>query len=154
MNNAMKRSIVNCMMGLSVIGVSTAAFAHHSTAMYDYAKSMTLTGTVTEMQWTNPHMFIKARSSDAAGKEAEWSIECGTPNINARHGWKKSDIKTGDKVVMEIHPLRDGQTGGTLVTVKLPDGRTLYGPGGDIVAGPRGGGAPPGGGPPAPASTP
>jgi len=139
MNSAMKRTFGNCMIGLWLIGVSTAAIAHHSTAMYDYATSMTLMGTVMEMQWTNPHMFIRARASDAAGKEAEWNIECGTPNINARHGWKRSDIKPGDKVVMDVHPLRDGQPGGTLVTVKLPDGRTLYGPGGDIVAGPPGG---------------
>ena len=146
---------MNGMMGMCVIGLSTAAIAHHSTAMYDYAKSMTLTGTVTEMQWTNPHMFIKARAPDAAGKEVEWSIECGTPNINARHGWKKTDVKPGDKVVMDIHPMRDGLPGGTLVTVKLPDGRTLYGPGGDIVAGPPGGGpGGPGGPGPAPAPAP
>jgi hypothetical protein len=144
----MKRTLVTCVMGLSVIGISTAALAHHSTAMYDYAKAMTLTGTVTEMQWTNPHMFIKANALDAAGKQVEWSIECGTPNINSRHGWKKSDIKPGDKVVMDIRPLRDGQPGGTLVTIKLPDGRTLNGPGGDIIAGPPGGGPPPGGFPP------
>ena len=153
MNSLMKRTFVNCVIGLSAIGASTAAIAHHSTAMYDYAKAMTLTGTVTEMQWTNPHMFIKVRAPDAAGNDAEWSIECGTPNINARHGWKRSDIKPGDKVVMDIRPLRDGQPGGTLVSVKLPDGRTLSGPAGDIVAGPAGG-APPGGAAGGPPSAP
>ena len=153
MNSVTKRTFVNCLIGLSVIGISTAATAHHSTAMYDYSKSMTLTGTVTEMQWTNPHMFIKARAPDASGNEVEWNIECGTPNINARHGWKKTDIKAGDKVVMEIHPMRDDKPAGTLVTVKLPDGRTLSGAGGG--GGPRGGG--PGGDPGAgapPASAP
>jgi hypothetical protein len=127
------------MLGWGVIGVSATVDAHHSVAMYDYAKAMTLTGTVMEMQWTNPHMFIKANAVDAAGKQMQWSIECGTPNINSRHGWKKSDIKPGDKVVMEIHPMRDGRPAGTLVTIKLPDGRTLYGPGGDVVAAPPGG---------------
>jgi hypothetical protein len=135
----MKRTIEICLMGLGVVVVSTTVGAHHSVAMYDYAKSMSLTGTVTEMQWTNPHMFIKARAVDAEGKEAEWSIECGTPNINSRHGWKKTDVRPGDKVVMDIHPMRNGQPGGSLVTIKLPDGRTLYGPAGDVAAPPPGG---------------
>lgn len=139
----MKRKIAACVATLSMLGMSAAVTAHHSTAMYDYRKSMTMTGTVTVFQWTNPHMFIKAKVPDAAGKEVEWNIECGTPNINGRHGWKRSDLKPGDKVVMDIHPMLDGTAAGTLVTVKLPDGRTLHAPGGDIVttspAGPQAG---------------
>ena len=112
-----------------------SAMAHHSTAMYDYAKSQQLVGTVKEFKWTNPHMFITVLAPNGQGQDAEWSIECGTPNINARHGWKKTDLMPGDKVSMEIHPMRDGTSGGTLVTVKLADGRTLHGPGGDIAPG-------------------
>ena len=126
------------MVLLSVCGVVSA---HHSTAAYDYAKSLTLSGTVQDFQWTNPHMFIRILTQDAQGKEVDWNVECGTPNINVRHGWKRSDINLGDKLTLNIHPMRDGSLAGTLITVTLPDGRVLYGPGNDIKAvGPPGGG--------------
>jgi hypothetical protein len=132
--------------------------AHHSTAAYDYSKSLMLSGTVTDFQWTNPHMFIHLHVRDASGKEVEWDVECGTPNINVRHGWKKSDINRGDKLTMEIHPMRDGSFSGTLMTVTLADGRLLYGPGNDIKAAAFPGGPPgesgAGQGPPPEASDP
>ena len=128
------------------------ALAHHSTAMYDYKNTKMLSGTVKAFQWTNPHMFIKVMVPDAQGKEVEWAVECGTPNINARHGWKRSDIKPGDKLTMEINPLRDGSAGATLKWVQLPDGRKLWGPAEDIAAfpGPPGEAGAPGAQPPPP----
>jgi len=130
-----------------LMAISTPAWAHHSTAAYDYSQAATLEGTVKQFLWTNPHMFIHLTVRDAQGKETEWVIECGTPNINVRHGWKADDLKPGDKVKAKIHPMRDAsKQGGTLMTITLPDGRTLYGPGNDISAAP---GAAPGGAPPA-----
>jgi hypothetical protein len=125
----------------ALVAIATPVWAHHSTAAYDYSRSAVLEGTVKEFQWTNPHMFIHLVVRDAAGKSVEWSIECGTPNINVRHGWKQTDLKPGDKVTAKIHPMRNvnsqaGGEGGTLMTVTLPDGRTLYGPGNDIAGGP------------------
>jgi hypothetical protein len=119
-------------MLLLLLGISSTVSAHHSTAAYDYSKSLTLSGTVKDFEWTNPHMFIRMLAVDAQGKQAEWNIECGTPNINVRHGWKKSDINVGDRLTLNIHPMRDGSLSGTLITVTLPDGRLLYGPGNDI----------------------
>jgi hypothetical protein len=132
---------------VALLGVCSAVSAHHSTAAYDYSKSVKLVGTVEEFLWTNPHMFIRLLAPDDQGKSVEWNVECGTPNINVRHGWKKSDLNPGDKVTMELHPMRDGSLSGTLMTVTLADGRLLYGPGNDIKAGPPGDGAA-GGGPP------
>jgi hypothetical protein len=123
---------------VALIIASTAVWAHHSTAAYDYTRSMDLAGTVSAFQWTNPHMFIHVVVPDAQGKSTEWDIECGTPNINVRHGWKATDLKPGDKVSMKIHPMRDGSNAGTLMTVTLADGRLLYGPGNDIVGTPSG----------------
>lgn len=120
-------------MTLAASALSSPALAHHSTAAYDYTKSATLTGTVTKFAWTNPHMFIHIRAPGPDGKVAEWQIECGTPNINIRHGWKPSDFKAGDKVTLQIRPLRDGSPGGTLFNAKLADGRQLWGPAHDVI---------------------
>ena len=149
MTHTIRRRFVWWMLA-SLIGAAPA-IAHHSTAMYDYKNTMMLSGTVKEFQWTNPHMFIKLLVTDAQGKSVEWNVECGTPNINARHGWKKSDINVGDPLKMEVNPLRDGSAGATLKWVQLPDGRKLWGPAQDIVAVP-GAGAPgaPGAQPPPP----
>jgi len=113
------------------------AMAHHSTAAYNYGQAVTLAGTVTQFFWTNPHMYIQLMVPDAQGKEVKWTIECGTPNINVRHGWKESDIKPGDQIKLKIHPLHQAnRPGGTLMLATLADGRTLYGPGNDILAAP------------------
>lgn len=143
-------NLVGAAIALSALalGLSLSASAHHSTAMYDYNNTKTVSGTVKLFQWTNPHMFVKVMIPDAQGTPVEWNVECGTPNINARHGWKKSDIKTGDKVTMEINPMRDGTPAATLKWVQLPDGRKLWGPAEDIVALPAGG--PPGAAPSGP----
>lgn len=114
--------------------LASPASAHHSTAAYDYTKQVTIQGTVQEFQWTNPHMFIKVRGGAAGKKAVLWNIECGTPNINVRHGWKKSDINPGDKLILLIAPMRDGSGGGTLYSAKLSDGRILYGPAVDVRA--------------------
>jgi hypothetical protein len=136
--------LIQCVAVVGLAGGAVTAYAHHSTAMYDYRKTKTVTGTVKEFQWTNPHMFIKVLVPDASGNTIEWNVECGTPNINARHGWKKSDVKAGDRITLEINPLRDGSPGATLQWVQLPDGRKLWGPAVDIVTT----GGPPGGAPP------
>jgi hypothetical protein len=122
--------------------MSVPVLAHHSTAAYDYAKAVDLSGTVSAFQWTNPHMFIHVQVPDATGASSEWDVECGTPNINVRHGWKQSDVKPGEKVTMKIHPMRDGTKAGTLMILTLPNGKILYGPGNDIVAAPPGAGGP------------
>jgi len=135
-------------MLLLLLAISSTVSAHHSTAAYDYSKSLTLSGTIKDFEWTNPHMFIRILALDAQGKQVEWNVECGTPNINVRHGWKKSDINVGDRLTLNIHPMRDGSLSGTLITVTLADGRLLYGPGNDIKAvgpppdGPGHGGSP------------
>jgi hypothetical protein len=111
------------------------AWAHHSTASFDYGKQITLAGTVMQFKWTNPHMYLDVLVPDENGQAKTWSVECGTPNLNVRHGWKKDVLMPGDKVTMVIHPNRDDTIpGGTLMRVTLPNGQVLQAPGGDIVA--------------------
>jgi hypothetical protein len=96
------------------------AAAHHSFAMFDYAKTVTLTGTVKTFQWTSPHvtLWVLARN-DPAADEQLWSVELTGPGNLARAGWDKRTLKSGDKVVVMVAPLRDGRPGGGFKQVTL-----------------------------------
>lgn len=107
--------------GAAALGaLSTPALAHHSFAMFDAQKNLTLEGTVREFQWTNPHSWIQLVVTDpVTGKEVEWSVEGGSPNFLARNGWKRTSMKPGDKAAVVIHPMKDGTTGGSLVSATV-----------------------------------
>jgi hypothetical protein len=112
---------------LALAGPALPAFAHHSFAMFDQAQTITLKGTVTEFQWTNPHAFIHIEVPNAAGAKEVWQIELNSPNNLKRQGWKSSSVKAGDKVTLLTNPLRDmsGHKGGLFISVTLPDGTLL-----------------------------
>ena len=105
-------------------GVPAAALAHHSFAMFDQTRQVTVNGTVKEFQWTNPHAFIEVE--DATGKL--WSVELNSPNNLIRQGWRRDVMKPGDKVTVVINPLRDGKPGGLFNAVTLPNGTVLGNP--------------------------
>src|ERR1700712_1917680 len=106
--------------GVAMVSLAAApAFAHHSFAMFDSTKNVTLEGTIKEFQWTNPHSWVQIVAKDASGKDVEYSIEGGSPNGLARQGWKRTSLKPGDKAVAVVHPLKDGTAGGSLVTVSV-----------------------------------
>jgi hypothetical protein len=106
--------------------VAGSAAAHHSTAMFDMQKSVTLSGTIKEFQWTNPHTWIVFDVPNATGGMDEYGIEGMSPNYLARAGWDKHTLSSGEKVELVIHPLRDGRKGGFNVSVKKPDGTVMY----------------------------
>ncbi len=101
--------------------------AHHSTAEFNYAKNVVLKGTIKEVQWTNPHSYIQVMVPKAGGGIDQWGIEIGAPAINIKMGWRKSSVKAGDEVTLNVAPARNGATYGTLRTLKLNDGTTLKG---------------------------
>jgi len=106
------------------------AVAHHSFTMFDTTKQLTITGTVTDFQWTNPHAYIEIDVPDESCATKHWAIELGSPSILQQSGWKFSNLKKGDKTTLVINPLKDGRPGGFLNTATLPDGRVLgNGPG-------------------------
>ncbi|MBO9518495.1 MAG: hypothetical protein J7493_10540 [Porphyrobacter sp.] len=107
---------------LAVSVASVAAQAHHSMAMFDNQKKVTVSGTVTEFQWTNPHAYIQMIAKDAAGKDVEWSMEMGAPMYLYARGWRPSSLKAGAKVNVTIHPLRNGMPGGVVLEVIGADG--------------------------------
>jgi hypothetical protein len=125
-------------------GVGTLT-AHHSFSMFDTAKKVTLKGTVTMFEWTNPHAYIEVDVPQEGGAVRHWSVEMGSPSILMQSGWKYKDLKFGDKVTVDISPLRNGDPGGLLIQATLPDGRVLgNGPGrGPAAPAPAAGPAPP-----------
>ena len=110
---------------LSVLAVEPAS-AHHSTAMFDRDKEITVVGVVKQLQWTNPHSWLQVMAPDATGKTVEWSFEAGSPNILGRQGWNRNAVKPGDKVTVLTHPLRDGKPGGIIMQVTAPSGKIYY----------------------------
>ena len=114
----MKTAILSAVV-LSAL-LANGASAHHSFAMFDNQKETTLTGTIKEVQWTNPHIWVQVMVADpATGKDVEWSIEGGSPNNLSRKGWSRGSMKAGDKVSIVIHPLKNGDSGGSLVKVTV-----------------------------------
>jgi len=112
--------------GLGALVLTGApALAHHSFAMFDGDKVLTLEGTVREFQWTNPHTWTQLQVTNAQGVVEEWAIEGASLNALARQGWKRTSLKAGDKVSMKIHPLKSGEKGGSFMSATLPDGSTL-----------------------------
>jgi hypothetical protein len=110
---------------LAVVALASPAFAHHSFTMFDMTKKITLVGSVTSFEWTNPHSYIEIDVADEQGAVKHWSIEMGSPSILQQSGWKFSSLKKGDKTTLIINPLKNGKAGGFLNTATLPDGRVL-----------------------------
>ena len=104
------------------------ALAHHSFAMFDQSKMLSLKGTVHDFQWTNPHSFIDLDVPGPRGGVVLWKIELNSPNNLERQGWHEHTMLAGDKVTVVINPLRDGQKGGLFVSVTLPGGKVLNDP--------------------------
>src|SRR2546423_15706423 len=100
-----------------VLVMSATLLGHHSFAAFDMEKASTVSGVVKEFQWRNPHSWIQLMVTDASGNEVEWSIETGSPSSLSRLGWKSKALKPGDRIIVSMHPLRDGRPGGSLITV-------------------------------------
>ena len=97
------------LIALVVLAAALPAAAHHSfPAQYDIDKPITLTGKVTKVEWTNPHIFIYADVTDANGAVVNWAFEMGGPNALIRQGWKRDSVKAGDTVTFEGSLARDG----------------------------------------------
>ncbi len=101
------------------------AMAHHSFAMFDYRHRITLEGTVVSFQWSNPHAYIDLLVEDGKGGSRHYTVECASPNVLTRVGWKFNSIKPGDKVSLLINPLKNGEPGGMLQEATLADGTKL-----------------------------
>jgi hypothetical protein len=110
----------------ALLALALPVVAHHSgAAEFDSTKKIDLTGTVTKMEWVNPHahFFIDVKGAD--GKVTNWNLELASPSILIRNGWRKDSLKDGDTVTVNGSQARDGSNLGIAQTVTFPDGRKL-----------------------------
>ena len=110
-----------------LLAAATPVFAHHSfAAEYDNAKPITLTGTVTKVEWMNPHARFYINVKSDAGAVVGWEFELGSPNGLARRGWTRNSMKDGDVVIVDGYMAKDGSKLANARNVKLADGRSLF----------------------------
>ena len=112
----------------AVLMFAVPALAHHSFAMFDYTREITVTGEVKEFLWRNPHLHILMNVSDGKGGVVEYDIEGGTPNNQRRQGWNATILKPGDKISVVIRPLKNGDPGGNLIRATRADGTPVGNP--------------------------
>lgn len=114
----------------AMLVLAVPAIAHHSFAMFDQTKEITLSGTVAEFYWINPHAHLIVNVEAGPGVDpkmvGEWDIEGASPGIMSVQGWSSTLFKPGDKITVVGNPLRNGQKGVSLFYAVLPDGKRLY----------------------------
>ena len=117
-----------CAVAAALLLTAMRAPAHHAfAAEYDENKRVTVSGTVTAFNWTNPHAWLYVDETDETGKVTSWGFEMGSPGGLTRRGWKKAELKKGDRVALEGFGAKDGSNKANATTVTLPDGRKLFG---------------------------
>jgi hypothetical protein len=113
---------------IGIVAVTGRIGAHHSlTVEFDITRTVTVTGRVTEMRWTNPHSWLHVDVKNAQGQVEKWQIEFASPNSLYRRGWRRNDLPPNITVTVVGYPSRDTKAKVMSATdVKLPDGRTLF----------------------------
>ena len=107
-----------------ILMMVAAAEAHHSFAMYDHTRTLTLKGTVTKFQWTNPHAYLEIDVKDSKGVVKHYTLEGTSINMMQRIGWRSNMIKFGDSVKVVMAPATSGEPVGLLLEVTFPNGET------------------------------
>ena len=117
-------------LGTAALGLLLAAvpvMAHHSfAAEFDSNKPIKMTGTVTKIEWMNPHAYFYIDVKDASGKVTNWGLEMGSPNGLMRQGWTRNSMKIGDEVTVEGSAAKDGSNIGNARSVTLSGGQRLF----------------------------
>ena len=111
-------------MGM-VAAASVVPQAHHSFSVFNMQTEATITGTVKQVDWTNPHIWIWVEVKNTTGGTDTYGFEGMSPNYLARRGWTRGTLKPGDEITVLFRPLRDGSPGGMFVSTTTPDGKAL-----------------------------
>ncbi len=104
-------------VAVGLLVVSVPAIAHHGVAGYDLTKTVTLHGTVTKFDWSNPHCVIHMDAKNASGEVQNWTIELAAPSLLTRMGWSKNAMKAGDDITADVHPAQNGAPVGISGTI-------------------------------------
>ena len=114
-------------LGWFLVGLALAggpARAHHSHSMFDTSQEITVTGTVTNYSYRNPHVFLYLDVKDEKGEVVPWAVEMSNITNMQRRGIQRSTFKAGDMVTVKLNPLKDGRPGGNYTSVIAADGKT------------------------------
>ena len=125
LNGKLKQTLAVLAATVAILCIAGPVAAHHSTAMYDMAKPVTVTGTVKRFEWTNPHAFIYLDVKDDKGNVIEWEIELMSLNHLRSYGWMRDTVKTGDTISCTGGRARSGAPSMISAMIKLPDGREI-----------------------------
>ena len=113
-------------LGLAALSLYAGlSLAHHSPIVFDRTREVTIVGVVTEFKWSSPHAWIHLDVKDKNGHVDNWGVEMDPASVLAKVGWKSTTLKTGDKVSIVVHPLRNDEKGGQYMSITLPDGTKL-----------------------------
>jgi hypothetical protein len=118
-----RRVAVSLIAALGGLLVSNIALAHHSYAIFDQSREVTMTLVVKKLDWANPHVWIRGLVMDNRGSETEWSVECRSPNELARQGLRSIDIKPGTTMTVAVNLARDGSKVATIIRATTADGK-------------------------------
>jgi hypothetical protein len=113
-------------VAVALLVASAPTFSHHGKASYDTTKLVTVTGTVTDFEFTNPHVEIHLDAKDDKGNIAKWTAETSSPNLLIRVGWNKNTLKPGDQITLTGNPAKDGSNLMRLDKIVTPDGKELH----------------------------
>jgi len=122
----MKRTFLAALAGLAVVTMQPVSAHHSFAAEFDSNKQVTLQGSVTKLEWQNPHIWVYLDVKDDRGAVQPWQCEGGPPNTLTRNGWSVNSLKTGDQVMIEGFLAKDGSRTCNARMVKLPDGRSVF----------------------------
>ena len=114
-----------CLLLALLSAASDPLTAHHGNAAYDLDAPITLRATITEFLWANPHVQIYLEAKNAKGSIDHWACETVSPGLLTRAGWKKDELKAGDRVILTLAPAKSGTFVGYVLDVVLPDGRDM-----------------------------
>lgn len=122
----MKRKSMVILAAVAALFLAKSVIAHHSfAAEFDANKPVTLKGSVTRVEWGNPHIWIFMDVKEENGKVSNWGVEGGAPNSLFRNGWRKDSVKVGDTLTVEGSRAKDGSLRANAARVTLPDGRRV-----------------------------
>ncbi len=124
----MRSALAVLAAGFSMLVSAVPVLAHHSfAAEYDANKPMKITGTVTKMEWMNPHARFYVDVKDDNGNVTNWNFELGAIPVLLKQGWRRDSLKAGDQVTVEGNLAKDGSKSANARSVRLPDGRRVFG---------------------------